>query len=453
MPYLNEHSARLRDPKDFNPDSFRRKNDGTIYGKIKVPKTIAVIWAKLKGKDKPADSPIPQALRFSTKSWTVEKAKAWLKNNKIKYRNFEPAAPKKQEQQAALANDPKKNPFVFNMQGPVEFAEPKQDGEKNNIRLHLYDGSIVKHWYWGNLAFELTTMKMAKKGKNAILFGHDTDQRIAYSTKATFESEFILEGPFLKTSEKAQEVKGQIEEGFPFEASFRFNPDKSNILHIGEGQSVDVNGYKLKGPGTIVKNALIVEGSICVFGALKNTVSEAFEIENENAKFKEHIMDNETQEMTIDSFAADYPELNAEIRRKAKADGEKAERDRFASFCERFGEDPAFCMKIYNEGKTLDDAIIAFAQKCKTERDAALEEAKKASTEKQGAAEQEFSDEQDPAELDTATKTKDGKPADFMAAVKQQMEKANCSEADAVRFCAVKYPKLHQQLRQPDKQE
>ena len=105
MPYPNEHSARLRNPDDFNSDTFRRKDDGTIYGKIKVPKTIAVIWAKLKGKDKPRDNPIPQALRFPVKYWTVEKAKKWLKDNNIKYEKFEPA--KKEKSKSDPANEAK----------------------------------------------------------------------------------------------------------------------------------------------------------------------------------------------------------------------------------------------------------------------------------------------------------------------------------------------------------
>jgi len=91
MPYETEHSARLKDPKDFESKSFRRTNGGTIYGKIKVPKTIAIIWAKLKGKSKPKDPVIPQALRFPVKNWTVDKAKKWLKDNKIKYQKFEQA--------------------------------------------------------------------------------------------------------------------------------------------------------------------------------------------------------------------------------------------------------------------------------------------------------------------------------------------------------------------------
>jgi len=93
-PYPNEHSARLRDPDDFDPDTFRRKNDGTIYGKTKVPGTVAVIWGKLKGHSKPSDQPIPQALRFPTDDWTAETAKKWLKDNNVKYISFEAAKAK-----------------------------------------------------------------------------------------------------------------------------------------------------------------------------------------------------------------------------------------------------------------------------------------------------------------------------------------------------------------------
>lgn len=90
-PYSNEHSARIKSPALFNPDTFKRKKDGTIYGSIKVPITAAVIWGKLKEHDAPADNPIPQAMRFPVEDWTVAQAKAWLKDNNVKYENFEPA--------------------------------------------------------------------------------------------------------------------------------------------------------------------------------------------------------------------------------------------------------------------------------------------------------------------------------------------------------------------------
>jgi len=91
-PYPNEHSARIKDPDLFDPKTFRRTPDGTIYGSKKVPATAAVIWGKLKEAAKPSDNPIPQSIRFSIKNWTAEQAKAWLKDNNIKYEAFEAAA-------------------------------------------------------------------------------------------------------------------------------------------------------------------------------------------------------------------------------------------------------------------------------------------------------------------------------------------------------------------------
>ncbi len=95
MPYLNEHSARLRDPGDFDDNSFRRTKGGTIYGYTKVPATIGIIWGKLKGKAAPADPVLPQALRFPTDDWTPAEAKKWLKDNDVKYVSFEAAKEEK----------------------------------------------------------------------------------------------------------------------------------------------------------------------------------------------------------------------------------------------------------------------------------------------------------------------------------------------------------------------
>ncbi|KKM48094.1 hypothetical protein LCGC14_1558010 [marine sediment metagenome] len=90
-PYPNEHSARLQSPDKFDPKSFRRTSGGTLYGSKKITSTVSIIWGKLKGKAKPSDPPIAQALRFPTKNWTAAKAKKWLGDNEMKYMSFESA--------------------------------------------------------------------------------------------------------------------------------------------------------------------------------------------------------------------------------------------------------------------------------------------------------------------------------------------------------------------------
>jgi len=71
MPYPTEHSARVRDPGDFQPDSFRRKE---------VAPGISIVMGRLKG----STSMTAQAYRFDRSKFTPEEAKAWLKDHDIK---------------------------------------------------------------------------------------------------------------------------------------------------------------------------------------------------------------------------------------------------------------------------------------------------------------------------------------------------------------------------------
>ncbi len=98
-PYPNEHAARLRQPNTFAENAtwqdgskgkFRRTTVKSFQGKS-APKSIDVIWGKLKGKAGKGDPPIPQAIRFKISNWTSTQAKKWLDDNDIKYISFEKA--------------------------------------------------------------------------------------------------------------------------------------------------------------------------------------------------------------------------------------------------------------------------------------------------------------------------------------------------------------------------
>lgn len=81
MPYLNEHSARIRNPSDFQEDSFRR---------IKAAPGISIIIGRLKGET----TATTQAYRFDKDKFTSPEAKAWLKEHDEKYTLFEAATGK-----------------------------------------------------------------------------------------------------------------------------------------------------------------------------------------------------------------------------------------------------------------------------------------------------------------------------------------------------------------------
>ena len=85
MPYPSEHTARVRDPDEFQPNSFRSKtlpkSEGgkggvrMILGRLREESTMTV-----------------QAYRFPADSYSVEEAKSWLQENDVTYISFEEAS-------------------------------------------------------------------------------------------------------------------------------------------------------------------------------------------------------------------------------------------------------------------------------------------------------------------------------------------------------------------------
>jgi len=210
----------------------------------------------------------------------------------------------------------------------------------------LYDGSIVKHWYWGNMAFDLETIRLSKN-KIPILVDHRTDLRIGYSTGFSKDGKFVLEGKYLKGSEEAERIKRDEQDGFPFEASLRFDPAKTKIQYVREGQTVDINGRKMTGPGTVFTNTTIMEGSVTVFGALANTSAESFvNIDNER----------EITMFTIESLKAEQPELYGQIFELGKKQGQTEGVEQFKKLMAACG-DAELAAKCFVEGKTENEAL------------------------------------------------------------------------------------------------
>jgi len=282
--------------------------------------------------------------------------------------------------------------FEFTM--PAELAFEKGSDETRKLRLQLYDGSVQNHWYWGNFAFDLAGMKLAKK-KIGILDSHDTSRRIGVAEKAEFNGKFIVEGTALN-NEYANAIIADADQGFPFEASLRFDPARSQAVYIKENQSVKVNGNTLTGPGTLFSKTIVLEGSVCVFGALTDCSTEAFEItNNENNPEFERKDQMSKDQITIESLKADHADLYDQIFKMGKAEGEKAERDMFASISKLCGDDHELAIRCYKEGMTNEKTLMAKNEKL-TEELAAAKNAvpeKKAEPPKVDPANQEFSDD------------------------------------------------------------
>lgn len=334
---------------------------------------------------------------------------------------------------------------VFTMGRSVTFKK-SDDDQKQNLKLNLYDGGVHNHPYWGTLAFSLEGMKLARK-RVPILFAHDTNIRLGMSSAASFDGGFELEGSYMESlSPDAAAVKNDMDGGFEFESSLAFDLASAKLEWIDDGQSAEVNGKKLKGPGTVVRNCKVIEGSVCVFGALNNTRTRTFE--NDNNSFLERNR-NMTEKMTIESFKADHSDLHAEVFNKGKADGEKAERDLFARIVEACGDDKAMAVQCFTDGKTPEEALQMRNDKLAKDNAELTVKLSKASTEKTAPekkvdpAKTEFSDDagNQPEKLSADNQTEKQLRESFANDVKLQEEFGDDKEGEDSYVAFVKNQK------------
>lgn len=104
MPYPNEHSCRLRDPGDFQPDSFRRISSGRR----------SIIVGRLKGES----TTTAQAYRYPTSEYSEAEAR---KDCEAAKGSFE-AAKETQEMTTEETLNPLTNPFI-KAEGAEEIEE------------------------------------------------------------------------------------------------------------------------------------------------------------------------------------------------------------------------------------------------------------------------------------------------------------------------------------------
>ena len=153
------------------------------------------------------------------------------------------------------------------------------EGDERSAQLDMviYSGGVVKdHYYWDDLLIDLEGGVYPKK-KYPILEDHYRDAKIAYHVGPPVVDGGLKVDPqkvhFVSTKE-SEEFQRLSSEGFPYEASIRVKP--LVVERIEAGGTSEANGIKLKGPATIFRKWVFIEGSVCVFGYDRNTSSRAF---------------------------------------------------------------------------------------------------------------------------------------------------------------------------------
>jgi len=168
-----------------------------------------------------------------------------------------------------------KGALYFKEPGQFNFKEEKE-GEQKSFSMVAYSGKPIKgHFLWGDLAIDVGGMAFPRRAF-PILEEHFRDMKIGFSRrKPNVENNNIeLDEITLLSNEKAREFYKNAREGFPYEASISVRP--TVIEEISEGESAEVNGYKLKGPATVFRKGLVREASVCTFGYDSKTSVSVF---------------------------------------------------------------------------------------------------------------------------------------------------------------------------------
>ena len=230
-------------------------------------------------------------------------------------------------------------------------VELKDGGKEPKLHMVSYSGKIVKnHFWWGDLVIDGKGIKF-NQTRNPVLEDHMSSRKIGFSDKVNVgEDGKVTIDPdkagFVDT-EESLEFRRISEQGFPFQASISVRP--LVIERLAEGTEAEVNGFTMKGPGTIFRESLYRESSVCVWGYDHRTKSSAFskegadEVELELKEIETTVKLQEKKEVTKMAEGTKEKELtyeefceqNADMIKKVK---EEAVTETTSSFSTQLAE-------------------------------------------------------------------------------------------------------------------
>lgn len=238
MPFPTEHAARLRQPGDFDPKSFRRK---------KITGGVTLILGKLKGG---GGSMVAQSVRFEKGTFTPDQARKWLKDHDYSPVSFEAASTGEavhlDEAEAALLDVPDLEEGGDMPARAKTMAEATKDGSLDDRMSAVRAAISAKYnagpgeYCYAEVIYEDSVI-VRKGGK---LF------RVAYSVAA--DGAVTLEGEPQEVKVTYQTVKeGSIlgplgDDGRALEATAVPSGKKWGVVIVQEGMSRNRNRYARK---------------------------------------------------------------------------------------------------------------------------------------------------------------------------------------------------------------
>lgn len=268
----------------------------------------------------------------------------------------------------------------------------RADGEEaakvkagDRFRMTVYTGGVMTHWLFGRTVIDLEGLQATRKSYPSLL-SHDSSARVGVFEKLETKPAVVGEGRFLRRSVAAAEVRGDAEDGFPWEASI--GADLIELQHVGREESVEVNGTKY-GPGdldTVIRQSRFREGSWVATGADPNTETEVIAAESAVLKVtvrapdrKDDMADDDqtvddvaAPELTLEGLKAGHPDLYAAARKEGFAAGVGAERERVLKFHKQRPHEEVF-ERLIAEGTELVSGLEAIIANGRERKAKALE--------------------------------------------------------------------------------
>jgi len=204
-------------------------------------------------------------------------------------------------------------------------TEPTAEGKPRKLKMVAYSGKIIKdHWYWGDLAIDTSGMKMAKR-EIPILNDHMTQEKIGFGSFIVDDKHALINDDmtFVDTPFASEFIK-LSDQGFPYEASLYAKPLK--IERLSEDEKAEVNGFTMKGPGTVWRESVLKECSVVTFGADANTKSVAMAEDEEVVLEVTQLKQKQEEEVTMDlaKLKAEFLSLYEEVIALGKQEAETA---------------------------------------------------------------------------------------------------------------------------------
>ena len=169
--------------------------------------------------------------------------------------------------------------------------QSKKRGSLEGKKMHLVasSGKPFQHHYWGNLGLDLD--RFTVKDSAPVLWSHDRDKVLGVFSRGDVlvNGELAVDATLID-SDAAQHFVKLAKSGVPLECSLFGIPSK--IERIEEGETTEVNGHTLTGPGTVWRAWQLREVSPSIFGYDQHTKADlVFSGSNESLALDVEICD------------------------------------------------------------------------------------------------------------------------------------------------------------------